>query len=101
MEARLATYTFSGDEDDLTRRAEEGILPILEDQPGFRSYSIAVGDCEVLSMSVWDSRAEAEAGSEAVAAWVAENMAGEITLSNIRYAEVKLSTALGVSAASA
>jgi len=97
MQARMATYRFTGDADELARRAEQGILPILESQPGFKAYSVAVGDGEVLSLSVWDSRADAEAGSEVVASWVAENMAGDIDLIGVRYAEVKFSTTLGVS----
>ena len=52
-------------------------------------------------MSAWDTRADAEAGSEAVAVWVAENLADEITLKEVRYAEIKLSTTLGVSTADA
>ena len=51
-----------------------------------------------LSLSVWDTRADAEAGSEVVASWVAENMT-EIDLISIRYAEIMFSTALGVSTA--
>ncbi len=51
MEGRMATYTLNGDADELARRAEEGILPLLESQPGFKSYTIAVGDGEVFSMS--------------------------------------------------
>jgi heme-degrading monooxygenase HmoA len=97
MQARMATYSFSGDAHDLSRRAEEGILPILKSQPGFKSYAVAIGDGEVLSLSIWETRADAEAGSEVVASWVAENMAGEIDLINVRYAEVMFSTALGVS----
>jgi hypothetical protein len=96
MQARMATYSFSGDAQDLARRAEEGILPILKSQPGFKAYSVAIGDGEVLSMSVWDTRADAEAGSEVVASWVAENMA-EIDVINVRYAEIMFSTTLGVS----
>jgi hypothetical protein len=30
MQARMATYGFSGDANDLARRTEEGILPILK-----------------------------------------------------------------------
>ena len=96
MQARMATYSFSGDGTELARRAEEGILPILKSQPGFKSYSVAIGDGEVLSLSVWETRADAEAGSEAVASWVAENMT-EIDLINLRYAEIMFSTTLGVS----
>ena len=97
MQARMATYGFSGDGQDLARRAEEGILPILKSQPGFKAYSVAIGDGEVLSLSVWDTRADAEAGSEVVASWVAENMAGELDLISIRSSEIMFSTTLGVS----
>lgn len=97
MYARMATYSFSGDANDLARRAEEGILPILKSQPGFKGYSVAIGDGEVLSLSVWESRADAEAGSEVVASWVAENMAGEIELISVRYAQIMFSTTLGIS----
>ena len=96
MQARMATYSFSGDGQDLARRAEEGILPVLESQAGFRAYTVAIGDDEVLSLSVWDTRAEAEAGSEVVASWVAENMSGELDLINVRYSEIMFSTTLGV-----
>jgi heme-degrading monooxygenase HmoA len=96
MQARMATYSFSGDANDLARRAEQGILPILKSQPGFRAYSVAIGDGEVLSLSVWDTRADAETGSEVVASWVAENMAGEIDLIDVRYAEIMFSTTLGI-----
>jgi hypothetical protein len=92
----MATYSFTGDAHALARRAEEGILPILKSQPGFKAYSVAIGDGEVLSLSVWDSRPEAEAGSEVVASWVAEIMAGDITLISVRYGEIMFSTTLGV-----
>lgn len=97
MQARMATYSLNGDADELARRAEEGILPVLQSQPGFKAYTVAIGDGEVLSLSVWDSRDEAEAGSQVVASWVAENMAGDIALVSVRYAEIKFSTTLGVS----
>jgi heme-degrading monooxygenase HmoA len=96
MHGRMATYSFRGDAHDLARRAEQGILPIFQAQHGFQAYSVAAGDGEILSLSVWDTRADAEAGSEAAAAWVSDNMAGEIELIGVRYAEVLFSTSLGV-----
>jgi heme-degrading monooxygenase HmoA len=93
----MATYSFSGDAHDLARRAEQGILPIFQAQHGFQAYSVAAADGQILSLSVWDTRADAEAGSEAAAAWVADNLAGEIELIDVRYAEVLFSTSLGVS----
>jgi len=98
MVGRLATYNLSGDARDLARRAEEGILPIFRSQSGFRSYSVALGDDgRIYSMSAWDTHADAEAGSEAAASFVAENMAGELELVGVQYAELLFNTALGVS----
>jgi len=100
MYARMAIYNFSGDDGDakgLSSRAEQGILPILQAQPGFRAYSVATADGEVLSLSVWDTVAEAEAGSAVVGSWVASNMADELELTSLRYAEIQFSTMLGIS----
>jgi heme-degrading monooxygenase HmoA len=98
MVARIATYSYTGDAQDLAQRAEAGILPILQAQPGFRSYAVAISDDKVFSSSAWDSRAEAESGSAAVAAWVADNMTEISLIGDVEYANVAFSTALGVSA---
>jgi hypothetical protein len=99
MVARIATYSFTGDAQDLGKRAEAGILPILKEQPGFKSYSVAIGEGKVFSSSAWDSGAEAENGSAAVASWVAENMTEISLVGDVHYAEVAFSTSLGVSTA--
>ena len=99
MVARIATYSFTGDGQDLGGRAEAGILPILKAQPGFKSYAVAIGEGKVFSSSAWDSRDEAESGSAGVATWVADNMT-EISLEgDVHYADVAFNTALGVSTA--
>ena len=97
MIGRMATYRFSGDAHELASRAERGILPIFQAQPGFAAYSVAAGDGEILSFSVWESRADAEAGSAAAAEWVSQNMPDDIELIGVRYAEVLFSTSLGIS----
>ena len=99
MVARIATYSFTGDAQELGKRAEAGIMPILNAQPGFKSYSVAIGEGKVFSSSAWDSRAEAESGSAAVASWVAENMTEISLIGDVSYAEVAFSTSLGVSTA--
>ena len=99
MVARIATYSFTGDAQELGKRAEAGILPILKAQPGFKSYAVAIGEGKVFSSSAWESRAEADVGSAAVASWVAENMTEISLIGEVSYAEVAFSTALGVSTA--
>jgi hypothetical protein len=97
MHGRMARYSFSGDSQDLTRRAEEGMLPIFEAQPGFKAYSLIESDGEIISFSAWTSPDAAEAANAAASRWVAENMAGEIQLKEARIGEILLSTTLGVS----
>jgi hypothetical protein len=93
----MATYRASGDPHDLARRAEDGILPLFREQHGFRSYAVAIDGNEVFSLSVWDTRADAEAGSELAADFVRTKMAGELEMIETRFADVAFSTTLGVS----
>jgi hypothetical protein len=97
MHGRFARYTYSGDAQELGRKAEDGLLPILQSQPGFKAYSVSVTDDEIFSFSAWDSREDAEAANAAAADWVAENMSDDITLIETRFGEILFSTALGVS----
>jgi heme-degrading monooxygenase HmoA len=97
MHARIARYTFSGDAEDLVRRAEEGMLPIFQAQPGFKAYTILESDDEIFSVSAWDSAEAAEAANKVSASWVAENLADKVELKEARVGEILLSTALGVS----
>jgi hypothetical protein len=101
MHARIANYRISGDAHEIVRSAEEGMLPIFKAQPGFRAYNIVVSGDELLSASVWDSIEEAEAATTAAASWVAENLADDLELIDVKYGEVMLATALGVSAVAA
>jgi len=96
MVGRMAIYRYSGDAQDLGRRAEEGILPILQAAPGFVSYTVAEGDDEIISFSAWQTRGNAEAASQAVADWVAGHMT-EIEVVSVRYVDMLFSTSLGVS----
>lgn len=97
MHGRMARYTFSGDAQELAQRAEGGMLPIFQAQPGFRAYSLIRSDDEILSFSAWESAEQAEAANAAAASWVAENMADDIELKEARTGEILFSTTLGVS----
>ena len=97
MHARLAKYTFSGNAQELARRAEEGILPTFKSMPGFKAYLVVESEGEIISFSAWETEEQAEQANIAVADWAAENMAGEIQLTESRFGEILISTALGVS----
>ena len=97
MHARMARYTFTGDAQELGQRAEEGLLPLFQSQPGFKAYSVVESDGEIISFSAWETPEAAEAANTAAASWVAENMAGEIDLKEERVGEILFSTTLGVS----
>ncbi len=96
MHGRIARYRISGDPHELARKAEEGMLPIFEAQPGFRAYNLAISGDTLTSMSAWDSMEQAEAATPAAAAWIAENIAEDIELIDVSINEILLATALGV-----
>jgi heme-degrading monooxygenase HmoA len=96
MHARFARYAFEGEAQKIARRAEEGMLPIFQSQPGFKAYSIFESDGEIFSFSAWESADAAEAANAAAARWVAENLADKVQLKEARIGEIHLSTALGV-----
>ena len=97
MHGRFARYSYTGDANELARMAEEGMLPIFQAQPGFKSYSLVVSDDELLSFSAWETPESAEAANAAAADWIAANIAGQIELKEARVGEIVLGTALGVS----
>ena len=97
MHGRVARYTNTGDAHAIARRAEEGLLPILQSQPGFKGYSVIDAGGEIISFSAWESEANAEAANPVAAEWVAENVSGEMELIDARVGEILFSTPLGVS----
>ena len=97
MHGRMARYRYTGDAHEIARQAEDGMLPIFQSKPGFKSYSLVESDGEILSFSAWDSAESAEAASAAAAEFVAANLADQLELEEIRVGEIMLGTALGVS----
>jgi len=97
MHGRVARYTNKGDAQAIARRAEEGLLPILQSQPGFKGYSVVDAGGEIISFSAWDAEANAEAVNSVAADWVAENVGDELELIDARVGEILFSTPLGVS----
>jgi hypothetical protein len=112
MVARMATYRFRVDANELAAKAEEGLLPIFMKQPGFRDYSLFADRSEtqrgprgmgaphvrqIIAVTLWDSLEEAQSGVEAAWAWVRENMSDELEWTDTEFVDVLLSTSFGIS----
>jgi hypothetical protein len=112
MVARMTTYRFRVDPDDLAKKAADGLLPIFMKQSGFRDYSLFADRFEVqrgprgmgsphvrqiIAITLWDSLNDAQAGVAAAWEWVRENMSGELEWTDTEFVDVLLSTSFGIS----
>lgn len=96
MHGRYARYTYTGDAHELARKAEDGILPIFQAQPGFKGYTVSESDGEILSVSAWESAEAAEAANASAPEWVAANIGDQMELQETRIAEILFSSVFGV-----
>jgi heme-degrading monooxygenase HmoA len=79
--ARVAVYTItSGTFKELAKDAEEGMLPIFERHPGFLHYGLQEAGHHVVSISIWETKAEAEAANVLAADWVRDHLAKNVRL---------------------
>jgi len=79
-----------GQTDETIRRVQKGLLPILIKQPGFVSYhAIDAGKDVAISVSIYKDRAAADAGNQAAAAWVKQNLADLIGAADVTVGEVR------------
>jgi heme-degrading monooxygenase HmoA len=79
---RLATYGINkGSFQEIAETARTGMLPKFKEQPGFVRYGLAdLGDKTCVSISVWETRQQAEAAAPVAATWVREHLADNIEL---------------------
>ena len=79
---RMATYEITkGTFQEIADTAKTGMLPKFQTQPGFIRYGLAdLGDKKILSLSVWETREQAQAATPVAASWVKENLADRIAL---------------------
>ena len=76
MEATVRRYDGITNPAEIGRRVAEEFVPLLKELPGFVSYYwVDAGDGVMVSMSVFEDLASADASNERAAAWVAENAA--------------------------
>jgi hypothetical protein len=79
---RTATYEIkSGSFQELADLAQDGMLRKFRDQPGFIRYGLAdLGDKKALSISLWETRQEADSSTRVAADWVRENISDRVEL---------------------
>jgi heme-degrading monooxygenase HmoA len=95
MHARVAFYRVqSGSFEQVVRTVEApgGLLEIFRGRPGFQSYELIATPSGLVSVSHWESSAQADAATRAAAAWVAENIDNLIKLQQSDTGEVVIST---------
>jgi heme-degrading monooxygenase HmoA len=68
---RVASYPVdSANVDEIVRRANDDLVPIYREQNGFESLSVASTGDQIVSVSRWASRGDAEAAAPAILDWV-------------------------------
>jgi heme-degrading monooxygenase HmoA len=79
---RVATYKVTkGTFPEIVDSAKEGMLRTFKDQPGFIRYGLAdTGEGTCMSISMWETHAQAEAAAPVAATWVREHLADRIEL---------------------
>jgi hypothetical protein len=79
---RVASYTITkGTFSEIVDAAKGGMLKTFTDQPGFIRYGLAdTGGGTCLSISLWETHAQADASTPVAANWVREHLADRIEL---------------------
>ena len=79
---RVATYEIKkGSFQELADVAQNGMLRTFRDQPGFIRYGLAdLGDKKCLSLSLWETRYDADSSVPVAANWVRDNISDRVEL---------------------
>jgi heme-degrading monooxygenase HmoA len=78
---RIATYDIKdGTFEELSRIARES-MRTYQEQPGFIRYGVAdLGDRKLVSVSLWETRKDADASVPVAERWVREHAANKVAL---------------------
>jgi Antibiotic biosynthesis monooxygenase len=81
---RIANYKITrGSFSEIADSAREGMLRTFRNQPGFLRYGLAdTGDKTCCSISLWESREQAEGASLVASGWVREHLADRVELTS-------------------
>ena len=79
---RVATYEIKqGSFQEIANLARDGLLRTFQEQPGFIRYGLAdTGEKTALSISLWETRENADAAVPVASSWVRENLGEKIEL---------------------
>jgi heme-degrading monooxygenase HmoA len=90
---RVALYRFTpGSLDEIKQKVAAEMVPTLSGESGFQSYEVVqTGDDEAVSLSHWDSAADAERASETIREWVQSALAGMVETSEVHIGETVVS----------
>lgn len=79
---RIATYEIKdGNFRELADIARQGMLRTFQEQPGFIRYGLAdIGDRKCVSLSMWETRKDADAAVPVAERWVREHVARLVDL---------------------
>jgi heme-degrading monooxygenase HmoA len=79
---RIANYkVIKGTFPELAEEARDGMLTTFRAQPGFIRYGLAdTGEGTCVSISQWETRAQADAATPLAATWVREHLADRVEL---------------------
>lgn len=79
---RVATYEIKkGSFQEIADVAQDGMLRTFRDQPGFIRYGLAdLGNKTCLSLSLWETRKDADSSAPVAANWVRENISDRVEL---------------------
>ena len=90
---RIGFYTLKpGSLDPLIEKAREVMPAPITQQPGFMRYAVLrSGPEEITSLSVWESREQAEASAKHLVGWMHDNSSSEVTSADNLFGETIVS----------
>jgi antibiotic biosynthesis monooxygenase len=79
---RIATYELTkGTFQEVASLAKDGMLPRFSTEPGFIEYGVAdIGDHKVCSITIWETREQAEKSVHVSSTWVRETLSDRVKL---------------------
>jgi hypothetical protein len=89
---RLSTYEITqGTFGELTGIVEKDLLPLFAKEPGFVNYGLAdVGNHKIMSISIWETREQAQQSASMAATWVKDNFSNRVRLVSTQIGDLAL-----------